>query len=257
MRIKWARFFIRLGKFIQSLALMVMRPGDLIEFNRRFYTGPENVEGWGRQDLVDSGLDPDEMNLLEKIRLRSGRLLVLGVGGGREAVSFARMGFEVTGMDFVPAMVDKACENAARHGLKINGLVQDISVLDVPAGSYDLVWLSSSMYSSIPTSGRRIDMLKRIAAALKSGGYFICQFGWEGDIKTLPVIEFVKKALAGLSLGYLQYQKGDTLRWNSEFIHSFSSIDELKSEFNAGGFEIEDMEIFEYRKRGGAVLIKL
>ena len=35
-RITFARFLIRLGKLIESLAVMVMRPDDLIEFSRRW-----------------------------------------------------------------------------------------------------------------------------------------------------------------------------------------------------------------------------
>ena len=68
-RIALGRFLIRLGKFVQSLAVMVMRPDDLVEFGRQMYTRPHNVASWGRPGLVDRGLSPDETALLEKLPL--------------------------------------------------------------------------------------------------------------------------------------------------------------------------------------------
>ena len=54
--------------------------------------------------------------------------------------------------------------------------MQEISRLDVPAGAYDVVWLSRAMYSCVPTRARRVEMVRRIARALKPGGFFLCQF---------------------------------------------------------------------------------
>jgi hypothetical protein len=63
-------------------------------------------------------------------------------------------------------MVERARETAARRGLTIEGLVQEISQLDVPAGCYDVVWLSTAMYSCVPTRAKRVEMLQRIGRAL-------------------------------------------------------------------------------------------
>jgi len=174
-RLSLARLLIRVGKFVQSTALMVMRPDDLVEFSRQMYTRPHNVKSWGRPDLVERGLHPEEEALLEHLPGQEGRLL-LGVGGGREAIPLARLGFCVTGVDFVPGMVQLAQENAARQGLAIEGLVQEISALDVPAGAYDVVWLTAAMYSCMPTRERRVGMLLRVRQTLRPGGHFVCGF---------------------------------------------------------------------------------
>ena len=71
-------------------------------------------------------------------------------------------------------MVETALQNDACRGIQIVGRGQEISQLTVPADTYDVVWLSAARYSSIPTRQRRTAMLKRIATALKSSGYFIC-----------------------------------------------------------------------------------
>jgi 2-polyprenyl-3-methyl-5-hydroxy-6-metoxy-1,4-benzoquinol methylase len=166
-RVELGRFVSRLGKFIESLTVVVLRPDDLIEFSRRHYTRPEAVASWGNDSLLDQGLSPGEKDLLMHLPLKSGRLLLLGLGGGRDAISMARKGFEVVGIDYIKDMVEKARENAARHGVAIRGLVQEISQLEVPSASFDLVLISQSMYSCIPTRTRRIQMLKRIHKAVK------------------------------------------------------------------------------------------
>ena len=255
-RIIFGRFLIRLGRFIQSLALMVMRPNNLVEFSRQTYATSRMVEGCGRQALAYPVLHPDEQTLLERLHLTRGRLLLLGVGGGREAIPLTQMGFEVTGVDFVPEMVEKARENAVRHGVKIEGITQEISKIDVPAGSYDVVWLSAAMYSCVPARGRRVEMLQRIGKALKPGGYFICQFRWDTEAGASRIWELARKIVAFLTLGNLWYEKGDTLSYNIEFIHAFSQEDEVKSEFAEGGFEVIHMHISEEILIGGAMLRK-
>jgi SAM-dependent methyltransferase len=253
-RVIFGRLLIRLGRFIQSLALMVMRPNDLVEFSRQTYASRRMVEDYCRDDVMYPGLHPDEQALLAKIQLTGGRLLLLGVGGGREAIPLAHMGFEVTGVDFVLEMVEKAKENASRHGVQMEGLVQEISRIDVPAESYDVAWLAAAMYSSIPTRERRVEMLKRISKALKPGGYFMCQFRWDTWDGASRIWELVRKIVAFLTLGNLWYEEGDTLSNNIEFIHAFSQEDEVRSEFAEGGFEMLHLHIAEEILIGGAVL---
>ena len=255
-RITLGRFLIRLGKFVQSLAVMVMRPDDLVEFGRQMYTRPHNVASWGQPDLVDRGLSPDETALLEHLPHKEGRLLLLGVGGGREAIPLAQMGFAVTGVDFIPEMVEKARENAAQRGVKIEGLVQEISKLDVPTGAYDVVWLCAAMYSCVPTRSRRVAMLRRIRRGLRPGGHFVCQFHWGTQYQHSPKVELARRLVAYLTLGNLSYEKGDMLWFNIEFIHGFLSEEKLRSEVEAGGFEVIHLHISDRMARGGAVLLK-
>jgi SAM-dependent methyltransferase len=255
-RIASARFLIRLGNFIQSTALIVMHPDDLIEFGRQLYARPINVTSWSRQDLVESGLNPEEQTLLGRMPCNQGRLLLLGLGGGREAVYLARLGFQVAGVDFVPAMVEQAKKNAAQRGLKIEGLVQEISRLDVPASAYDVAWLSAAMYSSVPTRQRRVNMLRRICQALRPGGYFLCQFIWGTNGRNSRRRKLAWRTLAVLTLGNLAYEPGDMLWANVEFIHRFLSEEELRSEFVAGGLELLHLTVFDENMRGGAVLRK-
>ena len=254
-RIHVARFLTRLGGFIQGLAIRVMRPDDLIEFGRQSYARPSQVNHWGSEEVAGGGLGSFETGLLDKVPVRQGRLLLLTVGGGREAVPLAHLGFAVTGVDFIPELVEKAKENAARQGVTIEGLVQEISQLEVPPGSYDLVWLSNLMYSAIPTRRRRVQMLRRIHQALAPSGYFICTFRWGPPYRFSPVAEFVRKVFAFLTLGNLWFEPGDD-HTGYEFFHVFSSEAALLSEFGEAGLTVMTLQVPEGWRggRGGAVL---
>ena len=255
-RIKAARLLIKTGRFIQSTAVAVMRPHDLIEFSRQHYLKPDNVQGWSDEKLVNSGLSALERSLLNKTGTNQGRLLLLGVGGGREAIPLAKHGFEVTGVDFVLQMVKRAEENARKNGVRIIGLVQEISRLDLPENAYDITWLSAAMYSCVPTRKRRVDMLKRIHKALRPGGYFIFGFIWNPRADSSAKSMILNKMIAWLTFGNLHHEKGDMLRFNLEFIHAFTALKELKAEIIQGGFELIDIQANDENEFAGAVARK-
>ncbi|NIV37995.1 MAG: methyltransferase domain-containing protein, partial [Anaerolineae bacterium] len=203
-----------------------------------------------------SGLSEDELDLLAALPNTTGDLLLLGVGGGREAIALARMGFHVTGVDYVAAMVDRARENAARRGVSIEGLVQEISRLEVQEGAYDVVWISRSMYSCVPTRARRVEMVRRIARALRPGGYFLCQFYWDPRFRSTGMGELLRRVVAACTLGNLAHEAGDMLWGKIEFIHAFASEETIVSELEGGGLSVVSLQTDQASIRGGAVCRK-
>ena len=256
LRIRLARFLLRLSAFIQSLPVMVMNSDELVEFSRQSYAKPHQVAGWAEDSLVDSGLTPDELDLLKDLPKTSGELLLLGVGGGREAIPLGNLGFHVTGVDYVSKMVSRAMENTARRGIQIKGLVQEVSQLDVPAESFDVVWISRAMYSCVPTRERRVEMVRRIVRAMKPGGYFLCQYQRGGSAVHLRRMDFIRRMLAKLVGGNTHYEPGDVLWLNVEFVHIFASDDDLCAEIEAGGLKVLRIQKDINPNRGGAVCVK-
>lgn len=256
MRVNLAHGLLRFGAFIQSLAIVVMKPSDIVEFSRQSYTKPQNVMSWVEDTVVDSGLSDDERELLAAVPATKGNLLLLGVGGGREAIPLARMGFQVTGVDYVAAMVDKAKENAARHGISIEGLVQEISQLNVQANAYEVIWLSRMMYSCVPTRVRRVKMVRQIAQALKPGGLFLCQFRWRAGPGLQGKRKFIYRIVAACTLGNVAYESGDMLWGNIEFVHEFTSEDAIRSELEEGGLSVVGIQTYPTLLRGNAACMK-
>ena len=169
-RISFSRFLLHIADGLQSVPVFLMRPADLVEFTRDSYARSKLVESWSSSDLVDQGLNINEVTLLERIPVQSGRLLLLGLGGGREAIPLAKQGFAVTGVDFVWEMVAQAKANARRHHVEIEGLVEDLINLEVAHNSFDVKWFSTGSYSYIPSRACRISVLKRMHTALRQKG---------------------------------------------------------------------------------------
>lgn len=255
-RIRLAEFLLDLGGFIKSLPIVIMKPDDLVEFSRRSYARPSDIESWSEDQFVDSGLTTEESNLLTYLPQDAKDLLLLGVGGGREAIPLATMGFNVTGVDYIPAMVDRAIENALSHGVEIEGLVQEISNLDVPESAFDVVWISKGMYSCIPTRRRRVEMVKRITRALRPGGLFVCQFQSNLGQTFAGRSENLRKIIASSPFGNKAYQTGDILWLNVEFVHVITSEDEIRSELEEGGLTLKKIFMHNSSIRGSALFIK-
>jgi SAM-dependent methyltransferase len=256
LRIRCAKRFISLGKFIQSLAVVLMRPDDLVKFSRQTYAKPDSIASFTRRDLLFSGFNEIEEKLILKIPFKRGRILIIGVGGGREALPLARLDFEVHGVDFVEAMAESARHNLIDQGLNIEVSVQELSRIEFPPDSFDIIWFSPDLYSAIPTRKRRVEMLKRVKSMLRPGGYALLQFQWKTEKNISAWKEIFKKLFAGLTLGNLKYETGDILWRNGEFIHTFVSVDALKSELERSGMDIVHIEKTNGQMKGGALLRK-
>lgn len=256
IRIKLARGLLRLGTFIQSLPLVVMNAEDLVEFNRESYSRPQTIESWANDEFVNAGLTPEELDLLAVVPDPRGKLLLLGVGGGREAIPLAEMGFEITGVDYVASMVERARQNAARRGVHLDGIVQDMSQLQVPGHAFAVVWLSSATYSCVPTRTRRVEMVRRIARVLQPGGYFLFQFQRTLTPQRLGQGGWARRLIATCVRGNTEYQTGDTLWGNIEFLHAFASPEEVQSEIEDAGLAVVCVQTNRNPTRCGVVCQK-
>lgn len=256
MRIKVAVFLVRTGSFLQKLPVFILRSKDLIKFGRISYGKPSSISFWTGADFIDSGLFPGEKELFEELKQKRGNLLLLGLGGGREAIFLARSGFQVTGVDFVKEMVDGAMANARQRKVEIKGEVQEISRLDFPACSFDVAWFSCSIYSAVPGKKARIAMLGRVGRLLVPGGHVVCFFYWNPSVGQGRFSWAVGRALSWITQGNFSCEKGDILKNNQEFLHAFSDPEDVRAEFAAAGFEVLRFIFPEASHNAGALLRK-
>ncbi|MEN8154708.1 MAG: class I SAM-dependent methyltransferase [Acidobacteriota bacterium] len=238
MRIRISKFLIKAGIFLQEIPVYFLRPKQLTKFGRESYSKASSVNFWAGKDFVNSGLLPGEKELFNKLPVKNGDLLILGLGGGREAIFLGKNGFNVTGVDFVDEMVEKAVENGKDAGIRIHGKVQDVSSLDFNLESFDVVWFSCSIYSSIPGRNKRIKVLSESGKILKHDGYVACFFYWNPQIRSGRFRWKLGKFLSKITFGNTKYEKGDILKDNYEFLHAFFDTEDLNSEFKSAGFEV-------------------
>ena len=79
-------------------------------------------------------------NLCEAADLRAGqRVLDVACGSGNTAIAAARRNTSVVGIDYVPALLDRARERAAAERLDITFQHGDAEALDFPDGAFDVV----------------------------------------------------------------------------------------------------------------------
>jgi ubiquinone/menaquinone biosynthesis C-methylase UbiE len=78
--------------------------------------------------------------LVDHADLRAGwRVLDIATGTGNAAIAAARLGSEVVGIDYVPALLERGRERAAAEGLTIELLEGDAEALAFPDFSFDAV----------------------------------------------------------------------------------------------------------------------
>ncbi len=242
------------GPHLRALALGILKPADLVEISRVRNT--DGADAWSNASLVDVGLHAYEEAYVDAVGRREGRLLLLGVGGGREAIPLAKMGFDVTGTDFVPELVEATQANAAAQGVEFKGLVQELAELDVAPESFEIVWVSTWLYSYVPTRRRRLQTLARIRDALVPGGHCVCQFGFAAGRQAPRARSRAAMIAAWLTLGNLEYEPGDRLTPDDQFVHEFWCEAAARDEFDAAGFTVQEILVREDGAAAAGILVK-
>ncbi len=110
--------------------------------------------------------------ILGRVGLKAAaRVLDAPCGFGRHAVEFARLGYQVTGVDFNETELARAREAAARARVTLSLICQDMRDMDF-AGEFDL---AVNLFSSIGyfTDDEDRLLLDRFWRALGSGGVFV------------------------------------------------------------------------------------
>ncbi|SMC22606.1 Methyltransferase domain-containing protein [Desulfacinum hydrothermale DSM 13146] len=80
---------------------------------------------------------PEVMEFIQ--RTPPGRALDLGCGTGTNAITLARHGWDVTGVDFAPEAIEAARRKAARAGVGVTFHVSDVTDLSMLKGPFDYV----------------------------------------------------------------------------------------------------------------------
>jgi ubiquinone/menaquinone biosynthesis C-methylase UbiE len=134
---------------------------------------------WGSGDYgsIAARIHPIAERLCEAAALQAGwRVLDVATGTGNSALAAARCGCEVTGLDYVPALLERGRARAQAEGLAVDFVTGDAEALPYDDGAFDAV-LSSVGVMFAPDQERAAAELVR---ACRPGGR-IALAAWTPD----------------------------------------------------------------------------
>lgn len=133
---------------------------------------------WGRTPWETEGTPPELMAFIRSSA--PGKALDLGCGTGTHAITLARNGWQVTGIDFSVEAIRSARCKAAAAGVTIDFHVGNVTGPGVPAASYDFVLDIGCLFSLKEKD--RIPYARRLAEWVNPhGGYLL--FSWLPRLK--------------------------------------------------------------------------
>ncbi|HEX9780868.1 MAG TPA: nucleotidyltransferase family protein [bacterium] len=226
-------------------------PNAQIARTTAHYEGREEV-AYAVAD-IDRGLDAAEKGLIEGPMARRGRVLVLGCGAGREALALAARGYEVTGVDIAPPMIEAARTEAARRGHRAEFLIMAAHQAAPTLERFDYLFAGGNLYSLLPSRALRARALSRWAALLTPGGALllnaVCPVAYRPGLRAdaVDVLRRLRRALPG---GGRVSEPGDRLEGSSSpvsdparpiFVHVFKPAD-VERELESAGFVPQRLE---------------
>lgn len=133
----------------------------MIEKNKRMDIEESNINAYTTEvnSYKVNYFRPDEEKIISKYAAPGKKILVLGCGAGRTLPHLYKMGFQVTAIDYTPAMVTAAKE--AVKNLPIEVSHQDAKKLKFEKNSFDVVFFpfhgidyNSDIYAVIENARR-------------------------------------------------------------------------------------------------------
>ena len=101
-----------------------------------------------------------------------GKLIDLGCGQGRDSLSLARLGYNVTGVDNSQVGIEQMTSISEKEGLNVTGLVGDIYLFD-RYQDFDIVLLDSIFHFEKREIKRETNLIDKIAKRVNING-LIC-----------------------------------------------------------------------------------
>ena len=121
-------------------------------------------------DLENREFETDGLFFLDFAKRLNGPVLELGCGTGRVTIPLAQHGVEITGLDAVPAMIERAKRKAG--ALPVRWIVADARAFRLDR-SFRLVFETGSVFQHMLTRPDQEAFLGRVREHLENDGIFI------------------------------------------------------------------------------------
>jgi SAM-dependent methyltransferase len=234
--------FHQLSNLLNGILPVALSPDEITMLVRHFYR--RAYTDW--HDLPnpdDLFLEPWEIEVLDRYHIRSGTLLVMGSGVGREPIQIARRGVTTVGVDTNAIAVRLASRTAATLGVRAHFL--QASFLDLPftGSSFNYILLPSTMYSAVAGVARRRAWLHDLGRLLKPDGLVLLSFSKQREASS-PRTRFLaplNRILSRIPGSNPYYQEGDDCV-GGHFLHDFQRETEIREELLSAGAIIKELQ---------------
>jgi SAM-dependent methyltransferase len=121
-------------------------------------------------DLENQGFEPDGLFLLDYAKKLAGPVLELGCGTGRVTIPMAQDNIDITGLDLVPGMIERARQKAG--DLPIQWVIDDARTFQLEQ-TFRLIFETGSVFQHLLTRPDQEAYLARVREHLEDDGLFI------------------------------------------------------------------------------------
>jgi 2-polyprenyl-3-methyl-5-hydroxy-6-metoxy-1,4-benzoquinol methylase len=158
----------RAGESQNKLPMTTITQEREAAFHDAWATGTQLDDRLVRESFEAPTAMENQFILSKMGSLAGKRLLDLGAGLGESSVYFALQGAMVTTVDLSPQMVETAVALGKKFGVALTGLVSGVEDLDLPADSYDIIYVANTIHHVHD----RAALFAKMSRALQPGGMF-------------------------------------------------------------------------------------
>ncbi len=198
--------------------------------------------------IAEQGFWNSEEILIGKYFQTGSRILDIGCGSGRTAISLSKKGFEVVGVDITPAMIDSAKKITILNNINIDFRVGDATCLEFSDNSFDGAIFANSGWAQIPGKKNRQKALNEIYRVIRPGGYFILNahqryysgnylFFWPEQWIKFYILKPLGFKIKEVDFGDLFFKRNYANA--RQFIH-LASRKEIEAQIKKAGFKTEN-----------------
>ncbi|MGH1385214.1 class I SAM-dependent methyltransferase [Kordia sp.] len=168
---------------------------------------------------------------------KDARILELCCGTGRLTLPIAKDGFDITGVDYTPSMLEQAKIKASKAGLAIEFIEADMRAFDIEE-KYDLIFIPFNSIHHLYTNEDLFKALTVVKKHLKEGGLFLLdcfnpniQFITEGQKELKEVTQYTtddgRNIVIKEIMRYENTSQINRIEWHYYINGEFDSVQDL------------------------------